>query len=465
MSELVVKVDNMLRFDDTALPYEAQVAVGRELWSYNPDDPDEQIMLARRTEDGLIAIPRGYALRLRTLLPYYGVDVVWDDRRAWVPAAVPMPTSWVRPVAYQMRAVQRMVAAQQGIYEGPTASGKTVTAAIVTSSIRQRTLIVVDKINLATQWAERFKQALGVEPEIIGDGYWSEGDITIALRQSLWAKHEELTASGWWATWGAVFVDECHAVSAETVRETLQMFPAYFRFGLSATPDRRVWLMAASRAIIGEIVCRTTEQELRDAGLLVKPRVIAVRTPFRFKVARDEDSRSQWTRLVQEMKEDVGRNHVIGQILASQRGHTVMVQADHTSYCQYIYAYACAYGWPEDRVHFFIGATRGSERDEIRRLCEEGDRLVITTIGKEAMDIPRLDRYVMAWPSKSETDVKQMIGRVKRAHETKVEPPIVFDLYDNNVSRLKNMFTRRRGVYEREGLDLSFVDAALPTSV
>lgn len=456
MTQLAVQVDSMLRFRDLELPYELQTAIGQELWMYNPRDPAEQIVLVQRDQDGLACLPRGYALRLRVLAEHYGVNVIWDDRRVIVPADIPLPTNHVRAIAYQLRAVQRLVHAEQGIYEGPTASGKTITAAIIASSIQQRMLIMVDKINLATQWRERFEEALGISPAIIGDSSWEEGPITIALWQSLWRRREELDQARWWSTWGAQATDECHAVSAPSIRELIQRFPAYFRFGFSATPDRRDWIMAASRGIIGEIVCRTTEDELVEAGMLVKPRIVAVRTPFTFKKQYGVGSNAQWQAIVKDLKVDPARNAIIRAILAHERGSTMLVQTDHTSHADELVAQALAGGWEYDRVHLFTSATKAKDRDRIRLLCDDGNQLVVTTIGKEAMDIPRLDRYMIAYPVGGATPTKQMIGRVKRKHEAKVQAPIVYDIYDHRVPRLASQFQTRRGVYEREGLELLF---------
>lgn len=235
----------------------------------------------------------------------------------------------------------------------------------------------------------------------------------------------------------------------------MQKFPARYRIGITATPDRHNWLMAASRGIIGEIICRTSEEELRDAGVLVTPRVVAVRTPFRHKSRMGRNSNTAWTAMIKALKIDQGRNMMIGQILAAERGSTMIVQTDHTTHADLLYGLA-VYSWPEDRVGMLTGKQSGKQRDDIRRKAEEGDYLIISTIGKEALDIPRLDRYMIAFPTRNATATKQMIGRVKRVHEEKTEPPIIYDIYDHHVPRLVKQFQERRGVYAREGIPIEF---------
>lgn len=462
MTDLRVTVDNFLRLDDAQLSDSVKLALWEALLVFNPDDPTEQIGMLRRGTDGRLAIPRGFALKLRKGLDHFGYNVVWDDQRVSVPAPFPALTSDVEDLPYQSRAVQRLVWAQQGIYEGPTASGKTITAAAVMSAIQQRTIVVVNKINLATQWQDRLRFALGIECGIIGDGRWDESPlVTVATRQSLWAARATLMAHGWFHGFGAMMYDECHeAASAESARELVQLFPSYNRFGFSATPDRHSWMEGASRGILGEIVCRTTERELQDAGKLVKPRVVVVRTPFKFKWNGRANAGAEYQRCLTALKSDPARNEQIRKVMEGQRGQTVLVQSDHTSHVNFLLDIAYSAGWPRDRVHLFTGAEGDDQRQQIIHLCETGDRMVISTIGKEALDIPRLNRYMNVFPGKNQTNSRQMVGRVKRTHASKTEPPIYYDFFDHRVPRLGRQFQSRYAVYMQDGLEIMFTGEA-----
>ena len=126
--------------------------------------------------------------------------------------------------------------------------------------------------------------------------------------------------------------------------------PAYYRFGITATPDRHDWIMAASRGIIGEIVCRTTETELQEAGVLLKPKVVAVRTPFIHKPTKGVSSNVAWNLLLNEMKVSPGRNALITEILRREVGQTMLVQTDHTSHAEVLIGLATDAGWSPDRV-------------------------------------------------------------------------------------------------------------------
>ncbi len=73
-----------------------------------------------------------------------------------------------------------------GILKMPIRSGKTKTAGGVIHRARVRALFVVPSQMLLHQTAESMRECfVGVDVGIIGDGEWSEGDITVATIQSL----------------------------------------------------------------------------------------------------------------------------------------------------------------------------------------------------------------------------------------------------------------------------------------
>lgn len=388
MKQLHVQVDNALRFQDRDLDELAKQMLWNALALSNPENRDEQIILLRRAADRRLVVPRGFAVKLKRGFQKMGIDVIWDDQRVRVPAEIPAPLDNIEDLPYQQRALHRLVTAEQGIYEGPTASGKTITASLIISAIQQRTIVIVDRIEIAYQWRDRVFETLGIIPTIIGDGAWNDsGSIVICLRQSLWARRDQLKESGFFKQFGCVMLDECHAVSAETVREIFGLFYSYYRFGFSATPDRHDWLTIASRAVIGEILCRTTEEELEAAGRLVKPRVVAFRTPFKFQwKTLGTDTRVQWRSMLKKLKTDPARNKLIGKIMEGQRGQTMLVQTSEHTHVDELAAIAYASGWPMENVLFFTGKTSGKDRMRIRERAEHGDCIIISTIGKEALD-------------------------------------------------------------------------------
>lgn len=459
MKKIRVTVDSYLRLEDE-VPNDVLLALGGALNFVNPENEDEAIGMMGTDSEGRVTFPRGFAVRLQTGMKHFGYEVEFIDNRSYVPwdwefngyEDVKMNPSF-KLREYQTKAIGRMLHAQQGIYEAPTGSGKTISCASFIAQAQVKTLILVDKINLATQWQDRLRDALGIEAGIIGDGRWEEKDVTIAIRQTLWYRHATLDADGWWPRWGAVILDECHAISAETVRELIQRFPAYYRIGVSATPDRHDWLGHVSRSMIGEIICRTSEDDLLKAGVLVKPKIVAVKTPFTFDWSSMGNPQRKWQQLINELRDDHNRNRMICEVMKAVRGRAVLVHTEQVKHADILESYAYAAGWEEKNVFQFTGKQKDAERQEIMRRAADGNVLILSTIGKEALDIPRLDVVMVVWPTKNQTAITQLIGRAMRVHGKKLHP-VIYDFWDNKVGPLNTHFGSRRGVYERKRLEL-----------
>lgn len=461
MRDLSVQVDTHLRFDPHAYDgKDWETILGHLVLAGAVVDPDDEnaepITLLGMDSDGRLTMPRGFALKLKNGMASAGFNVVWDDRRV---SQIPVPRSArleLRP--YQRKALGRLMAAQQGIYEAPPGSGKTVTGSYLIDAVGQRSLVIVDKINIVTQWREEYEMVTGREAGQIGDGVRDERYVTMTTRQGLWAMREELDESEWWKQWGLVLLDECHGISSLTTRELIQRFPAFYRIGLSATPDRADYLTHVSRSIIGEIVCRTSYAELEKAGVLVMPRIVAVKTPFEYPWKARLNANSQWQSMLKALKEDSARNKLFAELAGKQRGHTCIVITDHKKHAYDLAGYAAAAGWPDDRILMLTGDQNDAERTRVKDEGAKGDCIIFSTIGQEALNIPRLSRLFLVFPTKQDYSIRQIAGRVMRTHETKVEAPIVFDFYDWKVGVLTKHFGQRRGAYDRQGFNVSILD-------
>src|SRR5690606_31053048 len=129
---------------------------------------------------------------------------------------------------------------------------------------------------------------------------------------------------------------------------------------------------SVSRSILGEIFCKTTDDDLERAGRLIRPKVVVYRTPFRFRWNKRASQQREWQRMVKRLKFDPARNRLIGRIMGDQRGHSCLVSTDHTGHAHELAGYALANGWPNDRVHMLTGQQNKDERREIVKFAMEG---------------------------------------------------------------------------------------------
>lgn len=68
-------------------------------------------------------------------------------------------------------------------------------------------------------------------------------------------------------------------------------------------------------------------------------------------------------------------------------------------------------------------------------------------LAKERLDIPRLDRLILASPHKDKATIIQSIGRIERKFENK-ENPICYDLTDP-IDYFEKMFNFRKRYYKQ----------------
>lgn len=424
------------------------------------------------TEDELnLYLPRGFANQLVSGLNFYKMEVVFDDHRTNSPMGEVLRAVPTRD--YQNVAIDRILLLEQGVWESPPGSGKTVGILEAIRRAGQKALIITDKTNIAEQWRSRADTFLGAELGLCGDGTWRERDITVALQQSLWSKRDELTETKWFDKWGFVCLDECHHLPANTFTEILSRFSAKYRVGVSGTPyklpgqDDLIW------ATLGPKIHETPKHLLRKEGWLVKPEVKIWNTGFNYDFwpthqcdpergcmfafcTRDKSKRrhqNNYAEVMTALVDDEKRNWLIATNVASeiQQGCCVMILSKRLKHLDTLQDYVRRLLGTSENLYSFTGRERTSERIEIQAKAELGRCGLFSTIADEALDIPRVDRIHLCWPTRNTDTTRQQIGRSERPHPDKTGA-VINDYYDN-VGPLKGQIADRVNyVYIPEGL-------------
>ena len=155
-----------------------------------------------------------------------------------------------------------------GLLEVPCGRGKTVVALNIAAVLGVKTLVIVHKGFLVTQWQERIAQFLPgarvgrIQGPIVDT---EQKDIVIAMLQSLSMKqYREGTFDGF----GLTIVDECHHISSEVFSRSLQKVVTKYMLGLSATMQRKDGLTNVFKMFLGEIAYR--EKRVVDDSVVVK---------------------------------------------------------------------------------------------------------------------------------------------------------------------------------------------------
>ncbi|HEY4183264.1 MAG TPA: DEAD/DEAH box helicase family protein [Kofleriaceae bacterium] len=174
-------------------------------------------------------------LRIRPLGSAANGAVTGQSPPTWAlpnPPTDPPPT-WALPDLrwYQTAALAAWDSTRRGVLALPTGSGKTLAALSAIAKLAVTTLILVPTRVLLDQWVQLLEKLSPYPVGRIGDGERKVEGITVATFSSavIWAPKIG-------DQFGLVIVDEAHHVGAWCPKEVLEMLPAPYRLGLTATP-------------------------------------------------------------------------------------------------------------------------------------------------------------------------------------------------------------------------------------
>jgi superfamily II DNA or RNA helicase len=433
-----------------------------------------------------LLLPRGFAANLASGIAADGHQVIWDDQRSSVLAEL----GYFKPFTlrdYQFKAATEMLKAEQGVYQSPAGSGKTVTALGVAAYAGQRTIWITDKAGLLEQTRARAMQFLQLEDDQvgkIGEGVWEERDFTVALRQTLWARLWEIDATTWFDKWGMVLLDEVHHASAETLSEVVRRARTRYLLGFSATPAKTETQGRIVHSIVGPIVAETHRQELYDRGVLMKPSVRAIytghddvfwdthdavrekdgrwhcKTPDCRKHGQSHSHRNNYSSVLKNLVESPERAALIAAEIVRERGHVHLINSRQLKHLDILRKACVDAGWDGP-----IYMLRGEENAEglsqpianaiadggfwelydakeknpksgrqikvtrLRKVSDEAphgrEAIIFSTVADEGLDIPQIDRVHLPFPFRQEAAYVQVVGRGERISAGKEDSVIV----------------------------------------
>jgi len=433
-----------------------------------------------------VVMPRGYAKEYKLLLREHGHKVKWVDRRCWHRG----PAFGFQDFNYrdhQPAAVKAIIKHQQGIYEAPTGSGKsTVGCAVIWRTCPRKAHILVDKIELVHQWRRMLTQHAGCPEEMIGQigqGKWDERRITICTVQTLRkALKDGRIDRAWFADVDLMILDECHHVTAETLMDLVQWYRSRIRVGMSAAPDRQDGKFDVALDVLGDVFYADAEDELREAGIILAPKVYRIQTGFTFPYWGDHTSdkhgncdkpncridykhshKNNYQALKTALVRDRKRNLLVASCVLSQAktgDHLHLIISDEVRHLDEIQMMldgsrngAIKLDCPP--LYRLTGKMTKKQRAEaLEGFSSSTNAILLSTVAKEGLDVPMIDRIYLPFPGKQPANTEQKIGRGTRAAAGKKDT-FIFDFADVNVQVLSRQFRNRRyKVYDKLGLEV-----------
>lgn len=396
---------------------------GRAAWAIPAN-----LELFEQTTDSLI-IPRGVAFN------WLGADAVLDKRNSH---PVQIETT-IQPRPYQERALKLAISSGGGVIVAPTGAGKTTMGIELAARLGERCLILVKSLDLAKQWQDAIKRFTGLECGLIGGGKWQEGQaFTVGLTQTLSKQDRSLD-------YGLVIVDECHNIPAAQAYSVINRQAAKYRFGLSATPQRRDNLEMMIHAALGEVVAEVEASEVEGAVLPV-----TVSTMHHNFMGNPET----WTEFINLLAGDDERNRkLVVSAIKSSRIVGTAVLTGTVAHAETLSSLIKQHGVNALLLH---GQLPKKIRDKGMIDAPEHP-LIIGTLSllSEGIDWPHIGSIIFAAPVSAEVNRKnpaatrllQSIGRGRRPFPGKVKTTVL-DIIDNCPFG-KSAYRKRAEIYRQ----------------
>lgn len=373
---------------------------------------------------GVISVPQG---RLDLIPP--GSEIV--DKRVVVPVELPEPKFALFPD-------------QQEVYDQITDTafinalvgwGKTMTALHIAKKFGQKTLIITHNTMLRDQWIGEIKKLYGIEAGIIGSSKFNiDSPLVVGNVQTVTKMVTQLSDK-----FGLVILDEAHHVPADTFGKIVDGMRCRYRLGLSGTTNRKDGKHVLFRDYFGSKIFKPKQSNT------LNPTINILKTGIKLLPG------VPWVKKINHLLYDDDYQELIAGIAQRyiNKGHKVLVVASRTEFLQGVQAHL-----GDDSV-LVIGGTTLEERQAAEQEINYGNKTSIVgsrQIFAEGISINALSCIILAEPISNDILLEQLIGRVMRLFEGKLDPVVVDLHFSGPTERKQN--AARLAFYIQKGWDI-----------
>jgi superfamily II DNA or RNA helicase len=412
---------------------ELQEAIDKELTyvipSHNPLDPPQVIKNMGIIRNGLVSLPIG-----RTDLIPEHYEIV--DKRVNKPVDFP-------EFRFELRQSQKDVydaIEDNSIINAWVSWGKTFTGLAIAGKLGQKTLVVTHTVPLRNQWAKEVEKVYGIKAGIVGSGQFDlDAPIVIGNTQTLYRNVDKIRKE-----FGTVILDEMHHVSSPTFSKILDTNYCRYKIGLSGTIERKDGKHVVFRDYFGNTVYKPPKENY------MTPIVHIVPSNIRFM----DGSRIPWANRVTKLANDEEYRHTISMLAAAYaaKGHKVLVVSDRVSFLK-----ACAELTGEKAI-CVTGEVPHEEREVLVDKILYGDSNILygtQAIFSEGISVDTLSCLILGTPVNNEPLLTQLVGRVIRKKEGKIDPVIIDIHLKGNTAR--KQASNRVGFYMKQGWNMKYL--------
>ena len=371
----------------------------------------------------------------------YG-KVTTDTMSDGLPIQIPFNGS-LRP---EQVPIQQIYLDQQGggIISLKCGGGKTVLALSIIAALQRKTIVLVHKDFLMTQWRDRIQEFLPNAKigKIQQDTIDVEGkDIVLAMVQSVSVKEYPKEV---FDQFGFAVFDECHHLGAEVFFKCMRKVASKYMLGLSATPKRKDGLQWVFESFIGPIVYMTKDVVTEGVEVNVID-YYSDQEPY-CNLCLNYMRKPVLPRVINNICDHWPRTQKILQVCQTyyEMGRKVIILSDRRNHLDVMLAWLLQAGIPSG---LYVGGMKPFDLHE----SQEKDVILGTfSMAAEGMDIPKLNTIILASPK---SDVVQAVGRIMRekANVRKFHP-LIIDINDthSNFQTFKRQCQKRITFYKQQ---------------
>jgi superfamily II DNA or RNA helicase len=337
------------------------------------------------------------------------------------------------------------------IVESPTGSGKTIMGSYIACQLGQPTIILVNKEDLVEQWLDALVNVLKIPAHLIGRVQqdtceWKGKQFVIGMVHSIIIPGRYPEAM--YQYFGMLILDEVHTMATECFIRSCQMFPAKYRLGLSATPDRKDGKTKLLHWHVGPTLVRGKIE-------VMAPKVLVKQTGWGIPLVRKKVDEGyvmvplphqpgRMMSVIKAMAASEYRNHeIVNFVVQSYKAdRNCLILSDLREFhLDRLFQMLTNAGIPGNHIGYYVG-----QMSKIQLELSKVKKVILGTFKmvSTGTNVPAWDTLVLATPR---ADVKQPVGRVLRVVAHK-RTPVVLDLVDKDAIFQNFHLSRKKQYHE-----------------
>ena len=339
----------------------------------------------------------------------------------------------------------------------PPGKGKTVCAIYMATKLGLKTLIIVNKTFLMTQWKERIRQYTGEEAGTI-----QQNKIDIVGKKFVVAMLHSVSLKDYdrelFQAFPFIIYDECHHLGAKMFSKSLIKVQGNYFLGLSATPERKDHMDKVFKYFLGDIKYRGKFEadnvkvdmyfyNIQHANFkpMYNKFLKTFMTPTMIsKICKIDERNNLIIKLIKDILQIEPERKILllsGRCNSSGSDKGVNHLKLLADKLDLIPEY-------KDKWGYYKG---GMKQVQLDISAEKQIILATYDMAQEALDIPDLDTMIYASPFKG--DLVQTVGRILRSKNN--HHPLIKHIVDN-ILPFSNQSRGHLGYYLAQGYECSY---------